>query len=326
MENAGRAVADACGAHPRRARVAGRGRPGQQWRRRLRRGTPSGRARRCGAAGPARRCRSPEGRCRGGGRALARATRACRARGPRRAPTPSSTHCSARDSIGRSRATARACRGDERGHRAGLRGRSAERDQRHDRRGDGGGGRRRRDRHVLSPQARPSAAARPAPLRPRHVADIGIPERRAGSDQAARRSPIRRSSGGGFPGAARRTPTSTRAATRWWSPARCRRPARRGWPRAGAAGWRRPRDPRVARATRSRSTRREHRGDGPLGRRCRELAELLADTRRNVVVLGPGGGVGAADARWCWRRLAAERAVVLDADALTSFRRRPATP
>ena len=36
---------------------------------------------------------------------------------------------------------------------------------------------------------------------------------------------------------------------------------------------------------------------------ARELSEFLADTRRNVAVLGPGGGVGRADARaWCWRR------------------------
>ena len=54
--------------------------------------------------------------------------------------------------------------------------------------------------------------------------------------------------------------------------------------------------------------------DGP-----NELAEFLADARRNVVVLGPGGGVGPAMRELVLAALAGERAVVLDADALTSF-------
>jgi ADP-dependent NAD(P)H-hydrate dehydratase / NAD(P)H-hydrate epimerase len=52
---------------------------------------------------------------------------------------------------------------------------------------------------------------------------------------------------------------------------------------------------------------------------ARELAEFLADARRNVVVLGPGGGVGEAMREQVLAALAGERAVVLDADALTSF-------
>jgi ADP-dependent NAD(P)H-hydrate dehydratase / NAD(P)H-hydrate epimerase len=50
-----------------------------------------------------------------------------------------------------------------------------------------------------------------------------------------------------------------------------------------------------------------------------ELAEFLADARRNVVALGPGGGIGAEMRGLVRAALAGERAVVLDADALTSF-------
>ena len=50
-----------------------------------------------------------------------------------------------------------------------------------------------------------------------------------------------------------------------------------------------------------------------------ELAEFLRDTRRNAVALGPGGGVGPAMRGLVEAALAGERAVVLDADALTSF-------
>lgn len=50
-----------------------------------------------------------------------------------------------------------------------------------------------------------------------------------------------------------------------------------------------------------------------------ELAEFLTDERRNAVVLGPGGGVGAAMREEVLAALASEAAIVLDADALTSF-------
>jgi hydroxyethylthiazole kinase-like uncharacterized protein yjeF len=50
-----------------------------------------------------------------------------------------------------------------------------------------------------------------------------------------------------------------------------------------------------------------------------ELAEFLSDARRNVVVLGPGGGVGSGMRELVLAALAAHCAVVLDADALTSF-------
>jgi hydroxyethylthiazole kinase-like uncharacterized protein yjeF len=54
-----------------------------------------------------------------------------------------------------------------------------------------------------------------------------------------------------------------------------------------------------------------------------ELAEFLADRRRNVVVLGPGGGVGPAMREQVHAALASEAAVLLDADALTSFADEP---
>ena len=50
-----------------------------------------------------------------------------------------------------------------------------------------------------------------------------------------------------------------------------------------------------------------------------ELADFLSDKRRNAVVLGPGGGVGQAMREQVEAALRSEAAVVLDADALTSF-------
>ncbi len=50
-----------------------------------------------------------------------------------------------------------------------------------------------------------------------------------------------------------------------------------------------------------------------------ELGEFLADKRRNAVALGPGGGVEPAMREKVRAALASEAAVVLDADALTSF-------
>lgn len=53
------------------------------------------------------------------------------------------------------------------------------------------------------------------------------------------------------------------------------------------------------------------------------LARMLQDKRLNAVVLGPGAGVGAATRELVRSALAGERAVVLDADALTSFAEAP---
>jgi hydroxyethylthiazole kinase-like uncharacterized protein yjeF len=52
---------------------------------------------------------------------------------------------------------------------------------------------------------------------------------------------------------------------------------------------------------------------------ARELSEFMADRRRNALVLGPGGGAGAAMREQVTAGLASGAAVVLDADALTSF-------
>ena len=54
-----------------------------------------------------------------------------------------------------------------------------------------------------------------------------------------------------------------------------------------------------------------------------ELANFLDDPRRNVVLLGPGGGVGQPMRDLVLAALKGERAVVLDADALTSFADEP---
>jgi hydroxyethylthiazole kinase-like uncharacterized protein yjeF len=50
-----------------------------------------------------------------------------------------------------------------------------------------------------------------------------------------------------------------------------------------------------------------------------DLREFLSDRRRNSIVLGPGGGVGEAMCGMVAAALASEAAVVLDADALTSY-------
>jgi hydroxyethylthiazole kinase-like uncharacterized protein yjeF len=54
-----------------------------------------------------------------------------------------------------------------------------------------------------------------------------------------------------------------------------------------------------------------------------ELTEFLADQRRNAVVLGPGGGAGQGLRDQVQAALEGEAAVVLDADALTSFAEAP---
>jgi NAD(P)H-hydrate epimerase len=53
------------------------------------------------------------------------------------------------------------------------------------------------------------------------------------------------------------------------------------------------------------------------------FAALLADPRKNAVLVGPGGGVGEETAVLALAALGAGKACVLDADALTSFREAP---
>ncbi len=54
-----------------------------------------------------------------------------------------------------------------------------------------------------------------------------------------------------------------------------------------------------------------------------ELAKFLADRRLNAFAIGPGVGVGEATCDMVLAALSGERAVVLDADAITSFASRP---
>ena len=54
-----------------------------------------------------------------------------------------------------------------------------------------------------------------------------------------------------------------------------------------------------------------------------EFAELLADKRFNACMIGPGAGVGEQTRDFVHTALSAERHVVLDADALTSFAEAP---
>jgi len=58
--------------------------------------------------------------------------------------------------------------------------------------------------------------------------------------------------------------------------------------------------------------------DGPT-----ELATFLADRRLNAFAIGPGVGVGEATSELVMAALSGERAVVLDADAITSFAGQP---
>ena len=54
-----------------------------------------------------------------------------------------------------------------------------------------------------------------------------------------------------------------------------------------------------------------------------DFEALLADTRRNVIAIGPGSGVGSSTRQFVLAALATRRAVLLDADALTSFAEAP---
>ena len=106
----------------------------------------------------------------------------------------------------------------------------------------------------------------------------------------------------------------------WQCPAACGAAGRHGWRHGRRCGRARVLRPSLARARHSSSTRRQA-SQSWCGRSTAraELEEFLKDKRRNVVVLGPGGGVGAAMRGQVAAALGSEAAAVLDADALTSF-------
>ena len=58
---------------------------------------------------------------------------------------------------------------------------------------------------------------------------------------------------------------------------------------------------------------------------ARALTQLLADNRKNAVLIGPGAGVGERTKAMVLAALASKAAVILDADAITSFADDPAT-
>ena len=120
------------------------------------------------------------------------------------------------------------------------------------------------------------------------------------------------------------TATNTPAAMRSWCPAISPRPARRGWRRAAAlragAGLVTLASPRDALAVNAAAlTAVMVRAVDTVV----EFAELLTDKRLNACVIGPGAGVGDRTRDFVLTALSAQRGLVLDADALTSFAEAP---
>ena len=157
------------------------------------------------------------------------------------------------------------------------------------------------------------------------VVDIGIPRARAGEDRAADLAERARRCGGTICGATISPTTSTRAAI---SPSWAARPppARRGWRPWQAAGPGRGWPPSPRRDRRWRSTRRPSRAISVA--ECEDggaFARLLEDERRNAMLIGPGAGINERTRAAVLAALATRRAVVLDADAITTFAQTPAS-
>ena len=218
------------------------------------------------------------------------------------------------------RGGARGDRGDQSRRASGVCGRSSERHQRHHR------GR------AWAPPSRPptpspSFARNPAICFCRDaffaatvaVAQIGIPTR-SWPPSSRRRARTVRAMGRPVPGAG---PSRAQIQPRPCGRGVGRRlpiPARRGsppWRRCAAAP---ASSPWPRRATRSSSMPRANLAVmvRPVDAAA-ELECLLADRRFNAVAIGPGAGVGLRTREMALAALAGERAVVLDADALTSF-------
>ena len=160
------------------------------------------------------------------------------------------------------------------------------------------------------------------------VADIGIPDGVLDTDPAATPSPTRRRSGRDVfpvpqPDGHKYSRGHAVVVSGDQSHTGAARLAARGALRAGAGLVTHRQPARRAR----RQCGGEPRRHGPRGRRRRRsLRALLADRAAQRRRARPGRRGRAANARtWCWRRSSGERAVVLDADALTSFADEPAT-
>ena len=217
---------------------------------------------------------------------------------------------------------------DQRQRRAGAQCRPAERHQRHHRGAVMGiGHQRHRDGDLLPAQAGAFAAAGPDALRPgacrryrhRRRRPCGNPaaDVRKRSAAGAMSFPVPRIDGHKYARGHAVIVSGDIAATG------AARLAARGCLRAGAglvdAGF------APGRAGRQRGGADRRDGSTP-SIRVVEFAELLTDKRLNALVIGPGAGVGDRTRDFVLTALSAQRSLVLDADALTSFAGSPRPP